>query len=469
MKISFGTDGWRGIISRDVTFDNVETIAQAYADYIINQENGKKGVVIGYDTRFLSREYAHAAACVLAANEIPVFLTAKATATPVVSYSVKYLGLAGGLVVTASHNPALYNGIKIKGWYGGSATPEMTREIAAFIKRNPVKRKPDLSLINLFDADSDYMGHIKKLINWQAIKNSGLRVMIDPMYGAGTGYLRSFLESLGICVKEIHDNFNPGFGNVPPEPVEGNLAELKDAVVAGKYYAGFATDGDADRVGVVDAEGKYINAQEIFALLLWHQLRQGKGSGAVGKTFSTTRMIEKMAAKYRIDVWETPIGFKYLIPLFIQEKIFMGGEESGGIGWKVHLPERDGILNSLLLMEAMSCRERTLGEMIQEIREDIGPHYYQRKDLTLEDSCPDQIINKNKNTLIRELAEGNDYRVEELDGLKIIYTPSRWMLFRASGTEPVIRLYAEAESEKLVKKMLNTAEEIVITLGKHKQ
>lgn len=468
MKISFGTDGWRGIISREVTFDNVETIAQAYADYLIDQETGKKGVVVGYDTRFLSREYAHTAAHVLAANGIPIFLTAKATATPVVSYTVKNLGLAGGLVITASHNPALYNGIKIKGWYGGSATPEMTQEIAAFLDKSPVKRRPDSSLISVFDADKDYMEQLKKLVDWHAIQNSGLRIIVDPMYGAGAGYLRSFLENLGIDIREIHGFFNPGFGDVPPEPVEGNLAELKDEVVKGKYCAGFATDGDADRLGVVDAGGDFINAQEIFALLLWHRLRQGKGYKAVGKTFSTTRMIEKLAAQYRIDVWETPIGFKYLIPLFIQDKIFMGGEESGGIGWRAHLPERDGILNSLLLMEAMACREKTLGEMIQEIRGEIGPHYYRRKDLTLGSSKSDQIIKKIKKSLISELTEGRDCRVEELDGVKIIYNPSRWLLLRASGTEPVIRIYAEAESKELVYKILKSAEEIVIAQADNK-
>lgn len=461
LKISFGTDGWRGIIGKDVTYGSVEVVAQAYADYLHNQGTVSQGVMVGYDCRFLSEEFASLAARVLAANGVPVLLTAKATATPVVSYGIRCLGLAGGLVITASHNPPIYNGIKIKGYYGGSATPEIVRQISSFLYQNPVRRENRFSLVKSYDADTPYLKHLRGFIDLELLKGSGYSVLVDPMYGSGTGYVSTLLENTGISVCQIRGEYNPGFGKKNPEPAEENLRILKENVIRGRFSVGLATDGDGDRVGAVDDGGMYVDAQKIYAILLWHQLSKGTGEKGVGKTFSTTKMIDKLAAKHRLQVWETPIGFKYQTLLFLQDKIFMGGEESGGVGLKAHLPERDGILNSLLLMEAMAYAGMTLGQIMERIWAEIGPHYYQRVDLHLGDREPGKVMGILKNMSGCDFGETGRCGKEELDGLKFVFSPSRWLLFRLSGTEPVIRIYAEAEDQEKVKRLLDKGKEII--------
>lgn len=461
MGITFGTDGWRGVISQDLTFDNMEIVAQAYADYLEHQGTASKGIIVGYDGRFLSQEYAQRVAEVIAANGIKVWLTPKMTATPVISYSIKHLGLAGGVVVTASHNPPRYNGLKIKGPYGGSATPEIMQEVAKYLYKNPVKKGNFAQGITFYDADESYLNHIKYLINFKVIQDAKIKTAIDPMYGSGQGYIKKILESMSVPIYEIHNTFNPSFDGVNPEPIESNLMDLKEKVTREGCLVGLATDGDADRVGAVDADGTYVNAQQIYAIILWHQLLKGGVTGGIGKTFSTTQMIDKMAGKFGLQVIETPIGFKYLTTLFIQGKLYMGGEESGGIGLSLHLPERDGIFNSLLLLEAMAWHGKTLGQLLEDIMDEIGPHYYHRIDVPLGDKDPLKVLQSIRNLRGFKSLKKQSCHVEELDGIKIIFNSSRWLLFRMSGTEPVIRIYAEAESEELMFQLVQIGEKLI--------
>jgi phosphomannomutase len=461
VAIAFGTDGWRGVISDDFTFANAKIMAQAYADYLKKGKAPGERVIVGYDSRFLSREYAHTVAQVLTANRIPVLITEKVTATPVISYLIKHLSLQGGLVITASHNPPQYNGIKVKGWYGGSATGEIMEEIRSCLYRTPVRDSGNNALMDYYQGDKLYIDHIKQFVDLSLIKSSGLKVLIDPMYGAGKGYLKSLLESFEIDVREIHATDNPGFGGINPEPVGKNLVELRRKVIEGKFSVGLATDGDADRLGAVDEHGNNISAQQIFAIILWHWFSKSKNRGAVGKTFSTTKMIDKIAHKFGLGIYETPIGFKHLVTLFLQHKIVIGGEESGGIGINCHLPERDGLLNSLLLLEAMAYHQKTLGQLMEEIMEEIGTHHFLRRDLPLKGWDTTQIMSFIKNYWMSKTLKNDNLLIEELDGFKVTFNSSRWLLFRPSGTEPVMRVYAEAESNEMVKRLLQMGIKLV--------
>lgn len=342
--IKFGTDGWRAVISKDYTFDNVKIVAQAIADYI-KEIDDKRPVLVGYDTRFMSEEYARLCAGVLVANGIKTYLTKKPTPTPVVSFTVKNMNLAGAIMITASHNPPQWNGIKFKGDYGGSALPSIIAEIEKHLYKNEVKfAEPESSnLFSFIDPDKEYFEHIEKLVDLNLIAKSKPFAIIDPMHGAGVGYVKTLLEKYGIKHTQIRDERNPYFGGVNPEPIYKNLGKLIDTVVQNKADIGLATDGDADRVGAVDEKGEFIDSHRIYALLLRHLVEVKGLKGGVVKTFSTTNMVPILANKYGLKIYETPIGFKYICELFLKEDILIGGEESGGIGIKNHIPERDGI------------------------------------------------------------------------------------------------------------------------------
>lgn len=463
--IKFGTDGWRGVISDDFTFENVRTVAQAIADYI-NASGQKPLILIGYDARFLSDRYAKECAKVVTANGIKVLMADKITATPVISYGVKQYGAAGAIIVTASHNPAEYNGIKFKAHYGGSALPDIMAEIEKYLHQNPVRlisldEAEQKGLIEFYNFDGPYIEQLKSLVNLELIAKSGIKAVIDPMYGAGSGYLKSLLGEAGLEVIEIRGEFNPSFAGINPEPIEKNLQALKEAVKSTGSWVGLATDGDADRVGVVDATGAFINSHQIYALFLRHLVEKRGWTGGVVKTFSTSQMIDKLAQKYGLKTYETPIGFKYICELFLTEDILLGGEESGGIGFKYHVPERDGLLSSLLLLEIMATHKKTLGEIINELMDEIGYYFYNRVDLHITEEqkkrAVDSLLNnppaKFGNVLVKE--------VQKLDGVKFFLDNGGWILFRASGTEPVVRVYAETDSPERVQSCLSEGQMLV--------
>lgn len=458
-KIKFGTDGWRGVIAEDFTFANVRRVASAVAQYIRAEGKPARGLVIGYDTRFLSAEFAGAAAEVVAATGIPVVLADRATPTPAVSFAVVERKAAGAIMITASHNPCRWNGVKFKAPYGGSAAPAIVQRIETYLQKPkelpPRSRPRRAAQVKTADLVGPYLARLKSLVQLDRIRDSGRRFAIDPMYGAGQGCLARLFEEAGVAFREIHGTHDPLFPGLNPEPIEPHVAGLRRAVVEGKFDAGFATDGDADRLGAIDRDGTFIDSHKIFSILLAHLAGDLKLRGEVVKTFSTTQMVDKLAAKYGLRLHVTPIGFKYICELMLARDVLIGGEESGGIGVKGHLPERDGILNSLLLAEVVAERNRTLGELVQELQDEFGPHHYGRVDLEIERAVAQRAVKKAAGFKDKRIGGLRVTAVDDMDGVKMLFGDKAWLLVRASGTENLLRLYAEAPSPGQVKTLLN--------------
>ncbi|HLY61246.1 MAG TPA: phosphoglucomutase/phosphomannomutase family protein [Terriglobia bacterium] len=457
-KIKFGTDGWRGVIGDDFTFANVRRVAAAVAHYIRAEGKPSHGLVIGYDTRFLSPEFAGAAAEVVASAGIPVVLADRATPTPAVSYAVVARKAAGAIMITASHNPSRWNGVKFKADYGGSAAPAIVQRIETYllksIKSETKTRHRRAAPIKTTDLVGPYLTRLKSLVELDRIRESGRRFAIDPMFGAGRGCLAALFEEAGIKFQEIHGAHDPLFPGLNPEPIEPHVADLRRAVVQGGFDAGFATDGDADRLGAIDRDGTFIDSHKIFSILLAHLAGDLKLRGEVVKTFSTTQMVDKLAAKYGLPLHVTPIGFKYICELMLTRDVLIGGEESGGIGVKGHLPERDGIFNSLLLAEVVAARNRTLGELVQELQDEFGPHYYERMDLEIEKAVAQRAVKKAAGFKGKRVGGMLVTAIDSMDGVKMLFGDKAWLLVRASGTENLLRLYAEAPSRDQVKTLL---------------
>jgi phosphomannomutase len=459
-EIKFGTDGWRHIISDGFTFDNVRWVAQAVAQEFLARGREGQLLVIGYDTRFLSHRYAELVAEVLAGNGFQVLLSREAAPTPAISWAIREKGAVGGVMITASHNPPEYNGFKLKGPYGGSALPELTEAVekqlpwAREIRSLPLSRALADGRVKLFDPKPGYFGQIRRLVDLGVFARKDFTVVVDPMHGAARGYLKEFLGATPLKVVEIRSEYNPGFGGVNPEPIEKNLEVLRRAVREGGAALGLATDGDADRVGAVDEQGYFVDSHRIFALLLRHLARVRGWDGAIVKTFSTTQMIDRLSQQLGKKLFITPIGFKHICRLMLEEDILIGGEESGGIGIKYHLPERDGILSGLLLLEIMALAGEPLSRLVSGLLEEVGPHYYRRLDVEISDPSG----------IMKRLAENppqliNGLKVERQDGLdgqKFFLEDGSWILFRASGTEPLVRVYAEAGSPAAVEKLLQS-------------
>jgi len=460
-EIKIGTDGWRGQIADDFTFANVRRVAAAMASYVRAQGKPSRGLVIGYDTRFLSGESARAAAEVVASCGEPVVLADRAVPTPALSYAVASRRAAGGIMITASHNPYLWNGVKFKATYGGSAEPAIVRRIEAHLRRSSRKRIAasghKAARVTTADLVSPYLERLKKLVNLNRICDSGRRFVIDPMYGAGQGCLVRLFDLARVACREIHGRCDPLFPGLNPEPIEPHVSELREAVVSGQFDAGFATDGDADRVGAVDRSGIFVDSHKIFAILLKHLAEDLKLRGEVVKTISTTSMIDKLARKYELPLHVTPVGFKYVCELMRARDVLIGGEESGGIGVKGHLPERDGILNSLLLAEVMAQRNRTLGELVEELQQEFGPHHYGRVDLEIEKERAHALVERAKGFAGTRIAGLKITAIDARDGVKLLLGDSAWLMVRASGTENVLRLYAEAPSCEQVNDLLGAA------------
>ncbi|MBI2891578.1 MAG: phosphoglucomutase/phosphomannomutase family protein [Nitrospirae bacterium] len=467
--VRFGTDGWRAVIADRFTFERVERVAGAIARYLLRQKRGRT-IVIGYDTRFLSDQFAARAADAATRAGAAVLLADRFVTTPMVSLAVKKLGAAGGIVVTASHNPPAYNGLKVKGYYGGPAVGDMITRIEAVYRSLPAKeprargRKADLKSI---DLRAIYGDHLMELIKWSAIEARGFRVAVDYMFGAGQGHLRPLLGPHVAELTDLRCHHNPGFEGVAPEPLEHKLETLKKTVVDGRLDAGFAFDGDADRIAAVDDAGRYVDSHRIFALLLDYLWNHKKIRGLVGKTFSSTSMVEKMAAAFGAKIRETPIGFKHLVEQMLKSKVFIGGEESGGIGMKHHIMERDGFFCAILLLEYMAQTGKKLSGLIDELHERYGPHHFAREDVHWEvPGGPNAALYRRlSDRLGGRLGEKAIVEQSTLDGLKVFFKGGDWLLFRFSGTEPTLRIYAEMANEPDIGVALSEARKLVLSLA----
>ncbi|HTA86485.1 MAG TPA: phosphoglucomutase/phosphomannomutase family protein [Silvibacterium sp.] len=479
--IKFGTDGWRGIIADDFTFANVRIAAAAIANYLHSSSDPKevvaKGVCIGYDTRFASPQFARAVAEVLAASGIPVKLASRITPTPALSFAVRGVGAAGGVMITSSHNPFQWNGVKYKAWYGGSGKPSIMSAIESYLEQPlPLADKP--ALIEESDFIADYLDALKRFADLDLIAKSGFRLAIDCMYGAGSGILAGIFKSIGVDYIEIRAEHNPLFPGINPEPIEPHVRALEVAVVEHKCDAGFVTDGDADRIGAVDEHGNFVDPHKIFSVLLEWLLSRKKWLGDVTRAFNTTCMIDRICARYGRTLHEHGIGFKYVVDLMLEKDILIGGEESGGIGISRHLPERDGLLNALLLVNVMAEEGKTLGQLVTALQEQYGEHQYGRIDLHISDELKNATIAR-ANAGVREFAGMPVELVETLDGIKFFLdnpeatmkpnAAKTWLLLRASGTEPLLRIYSESCSKESVTKLLESARAFAMGSGEHEQ
>lgn len=465
--ISFGTDGWRAVIADTFTFANLRLVSQAVADSLLEGQNGSSApeVVIGFDTRFLSDRFAIEVARVMAGNGIVAWLSRADAPTPAISYNVKAKNAAAGIVITASHNPPRYSGFKLKASYGGSATKEESARIEKRLREIEAQgREPQTmeyqeaisaGLIHRFDPNWIYFQHLSELIDLDVINEGELKIVTDAMYGAGRGALPAMLQRTRTRVTEIRGYMNPGFGGIHPEPIEHYLTELVAAVQREQASVGLATDGDADRIGAVDAAGRFVDPHTIFALVLRHLIEQKGLRGDVVKTISTTSMIDRMTEKYGLKLHETPVGFNHIADLMMSNDVLMGGEESGGISIKGHIPEGDGILMGLLLLEVMGRARVPLHEIIADLQAQFGPALYGRRDFTLTRQL-------DKKAVVRALEENAPaqlngervLRVNTMDGIKFYMADHSWLLIRPSGTEPVLRVYAEGPSTEAVQALL---------------
>src|SRR6204780_58788 len=466
-EIKFGTDGWRGIIAEDFTFENVRRVAGAIASYVLKYEEAERGVFVGYDTRFASPRAAQIVAEVIAASGIPVKLANDYTPTPAISYAVKHQGAAGGGIVTSSHNPWNWNGVKFKAKFGGSATPAIMRAIEDELAADamPSGRAAKIEEVDLKPA---YVAGVCQFADLALIRKANFKFAIDSMYGSGRGVLPGIFDKNGIQYVAIRQEVNPLFPGINPEPILPHVALLQETVVKEKCHAGLATDGDADRIGAVAEDGSFVDSHKCISVLLNWLLVYKKWPGDVVRAFNTTGMIDRIAAKHGRKLHETSIGFKYIADLMMEHEILIGGEESGGIGYGRFLPERDGILNALLLANVMAEEGKPLGPLVADLQREYGPHYYGRRDLHISDEIKNGAIRRAPAPQTSKLGGYSVLRKENRDGIKIyLDAPTNgngadpWGLFRASGTEHLLRCYVEAASPELVEEILEAGERFV--------
>lgn len=481
MPIHFGTDGWRAVISDTFTFHNLRLVSQAIADAIPgeNWKNGilttrpvdAKKVVVGFDTRFLSDRYAAEVARVLAGNGYTVFLAQADAPTPAISFSVKHLGAIAGIMITASHNAPRYNGVKLKAAYGGSATSEQCRLVEVYLNDNEVRgRGPNLmdyeqarnlGLIQRFNPIPAYYEHLRSLVNFDIIAENPQRFVVDSMYGSGRGIIKGILQGTGCESCEIRGEMNPGFGGVHPEPISRYLGALAGAISTHMGNYGLATDGDADRIGAMDERGNFVDPHRIMALSMRYLIEQRGWIGPVARTVSTTSMIDRLARQFQVAVFETPVGFNHIAEKILSDDILIGGEESGGISFRGHIPEGDGILMGLLLLEIISSSGSTLFELVEDLLEKAGPAYYERKDIRLQNPISKPLMTKRLlDTAPASVGGENVVEIRDIDGVKYVLSDDSWLLIRPSGTEPVLRVYAEGRSKEMVKELLHFGEKM---------
>ena len=462
--IKFGTDGWRAVIADEFTFQNVTVVSQAVADYIKQEGKETEGVVIGFDNRFLSEKFAEIAAEVLISNDIRVYLCEEAVPTPVLSFAVVQQKAFAGVMITASHNPAEYNGYKIKMSCGASASPEITGRIEDNLYKNePLRNAEKYLCIQTINPRGDYVDHVRKIVNYDVLKQANFEVIIDALYGSGAGYLDEILQGTGVLVTEINNYRDPLFGGVNPEPLEQNTQDLLEMMRTEKSWRiGIVLDGDADRIALVNSQGRFITAQETFVLLLEYIIKVKDQLGPVAKAFNMTRMLDKLAQKYNFELIETKIGFKYLAPYLIDKKVVLAGEESGGYGTTLHLPERDGVFNAMLIIELLALTGKKPEELLGEVMNEIGYYYYNRIDVHTTDSD----VKEKTMQRLREDGPASYGGVPvvkraEFDGIKFFLENDGWILFRTSGTENLLRIYAEGRSEENLAAILSDGKRFV--------
>ena len=467
--IKFGTDGWRAIIADEFTFANVRACAQAAARYFREAGAATRGIVVGYDTRFASEEFAAAVVEVLAANGVPVQLCDRAAPTPVIGFHIRRLNAGGGVVITSSHNPALYSGFKVRTEQASAAPPEVLSQIEALIpealdgavERMPLEEATAKGLVQKFDPRADYLRHLGQLVEIERLRQAGLRVVVDPMHGAGAGYLRELLSGGRTEVIEIRSERNPAFpGMHNPEPIARNLEATREAIVQAHAEAALATDGDADRIGVMDDRGEFVDQLRVFALLTYYLLEVRGLRGPIVKSVTTTSMVHRLGELYGVPVYETGVGFKYLGPKMIETDALIAGEESGGFAFRGHLPERDGILSGLYILDLMARRGKSLPELLEEVFAKVGPHYYDRVDITMTPAERDRIAGL-LTTLEPSTIDG--LRVtgyDRTDGLRFLLEGGAWALIRLSGTEPLMRIYTEVREGEQVQPLLEAVREL---------
>jgi phosphomannomutase len=481
MTIHFGTDGWRAVISDTFTFENLRLVSQAIADAVKSESwtNGTKfdvpperqTMVVGFDTRFLSDRYASEVARILAANGYTVYLSQSDAPTPVISYAVKHMHAIGGVMITASHNAPRYNGVKLKSALGNSALPEQCRQVEVYLNDNELQaRGPnimdfekarELNLIRKFNPIPAYYDHLRKLIDFDLIAENPQCFVVDSMYGSGRGVIRGILQGSGCEIQEIRSEMNPGFGGVHPEPIARYLKPLAGAIGAGMGNFGLVTDGDADRIGAMDERGNFVDPHKIMALALRHLVERRHMTGSVVRTVSTTRMIDRLAKKYGLVLHETPVGFNHIADYMMKEDVLIGGEESGGISFKGHIPEGDGPIMGLLLVEILAASNASLYELVEDLQKEVGPTVYERTDLRLKSPVPrEKMIETLLQVAPQHLGGESVVEVSKLDGVKYILADDSWLLIRPSGTEPVLRVYAEGRSSEMMKALLKFGEEI---------
>ncbi|MFZ0549140.1 MAG: phosphoglucomutase/phosphomannomutase family protein [Candidatus Promineifilaceae bacterium] len=469
MTIKFGTDGWRAVISETFTFGNLRLVAQAIADYILEENRTEPSVVIGFDTRFLSDRYAAEVARVMAANHIHTWLARADTPTPAVSYAVVNKKTTAGVMITASHNAPRYNGVKLKGDFGGSANQQQNLRVEYFLENNLASgRGPNLMPLEeavreenviKFDPAWAYYEHLSTLIDLDTISSGELRVVADGMFGSGRGVIGEVLARGRSRVHNVRHEMNPGFGGIHPEPIARHLGLLMSTIQSGHWDVGLATDGDADRIGAVDKLGNFVDPHRIFALVLHYLLEKRGWRGRVVRTVSTTRMVDRIAAEFDLPVVETPVGFNHIADEILIGNVVMGGEESGGITIKGHIPEGDGILMGLLILEVMAEAKAPLHILVDELLKKYGPAQYARTDMSLTRPIAKSEMVKMLVDEAPSAIEGVTIeRLDTIDGVKYYLNDGSWLLIRPSGTEPVLRVYAEAPDDERVKALLGFGE-----------
>jgi alpha-D-glucose phosphate-specific phosphoglucomutase len=470
-QIKFGTDGWRGIIAEDFTFDNVRICAQAVTEYLKQNGLDKRGLVIGYDTRFASEDFAAAAAEVLAGNNIKVHLCLKPAPTPVVSFAVPTIKSAGAIVITASHNPGSWNGFKYKSQDGASAPGEVTSQIEGNIasltrqgggvKRLALDKALKKGLVDYVDPSPVYFEHLSHFVNMEELRRQKLNIIIDPMYGAGIGYFKAVLQGGNLKISEINAERNPSFPQIQPEPIAKNLVKLSRLVVEQKADVGLATDGDADRIGIIDEKGQFLTQHQVFALLCLYLLEVRGERGAMVRTLTSTMMLSRLGKLFDVAVYETPVGFKYVAPLMMEKNAIIGGEESGGYGFRGHVPERDAILAGLYFLDFMVKTGKTPSQLVDYLYSKVGPHYYDRRDFHISAAKRQTILHRLSSRPPDTIAGSKVTKVDTIDGFRFFLRDESWLLIRFSGTEPLVRIYAEAESLQRARELLDEGEKLI--------
>jgi len=467
--IKFGTDGWRAVIAEDFTFDNVRFCAQGVADYVRQAGLKSQGLVIGYDNRFASEDFAAVAAEVIAGNGITVFLSPCSTPTPVISYGVTVKNASGAIAITASHNPARWNGFKIRVADGSSAPSDIISEVEKHVSRAystgttgriPLEQGLERGLIEYFDITSVYMERATRFVDLDKIRQARLKVIVDPMYGAGAGYLKKLLAGGDIEIIEINGERNPAFPGINPEPIAVNLGNLSTTVVEKGGDIGLASDGDADRIGVVDENGVFLTQLQVFALLCFYMLDVLGERGPLVKTITTTSMIDRLGELYGVPVFETSVGFRYVAPVMTAENALIGGEESGGYGFRGHVPERDAITASLYFLDFMVRTGKTPSQLLEELYQKVGPHYYHRIDIHFPAEDRQNITDHIRSNYPASIEDVRVVKRDTDDGFRFMLEDGTWLLLRFSGTEPMLRIYAESDSLVRVDRLLQEGKKL---------